>query len=186
VGSRCRGRTDRSSDLQVRFFDRGSNLHRVWDSEIIARAERNEDRWLALLIKMDTPDARAAAMSGTVEDWATESLLAAREAYQDPATARRIKPGAKLADDYQARSLPVAKRRLHQASIRLAWVLNQVIAENSGSRLIGMSNDKRSYPGQFGTTQRDREPKSVASPYSLIHCRVRSILCLRAQERNRP
>ena len=45
--------------LQVRFFDRGSNLHRVWDSEIIARAERNEDRWLDALVAMDTPEARA-------------------------------------------------------------------------------------------------------------------------------
>jgi nuclease S1 len=62
-----------------------------------------------------------------VEDWATESLLAAREAYKDPATGQRMKPGAKLADDYQAKSLPVAKRRLYQAGARLAWVLNDTL-----------------------------------------------------------
>lgn len=115
--------------LQVRFFDRGSNLHRVWDSEIIARAEPNEDRWLASLVAMDTGEARSAAMGGTVEDWATESLLAAREAYYDPATGQRMKPGAKLGDAYQARSLPVAQRRLYQAGARLAWVLNEALRE---------------------------------------------------------
>jgi hypothetical protein len=76
---------------------------------------------------MDTPQARSAADVGDIEDWATESLLAAREAYQDPATGRRIKPGAKLGDDYQARSLPVAERRLYQAGARLAMVLNDAL-----------------------------------------------------------
>jgi hypothetical protein len=46
---------------------------------------------------MDTPEARQKAEGGTAEDWATESLLAAREAYQDPGTGRRMKPGTKLA-----------------------------------------------------------------------------------------
>jgi hypothetical protein len=58
-------------------------------------------------------------------------LVAAREAYQDPATGQRMKPGAKLADDYQARSLPVAKRRLYKASVRLAVVLNEALREGT-------------------------------------------------------
>jgi hypothetical protein len=47
---------------------------------------------------MDTPEARSAATSGSVEDWSTESLQAALQAYQVLATDRRIKPGAKLED----------------------------------------------------------------------------------------
>jgi hypothetical protein len=70
--------------------------------------------------------ARQKALGGSVEDWATESLLAAREAYRDPAAGRRIKPETKLADDYQTRSLPVAKRRLYRAGVRLASVLNEI------------------------------------------------------------
>jgi hypothetical protein len=42
---------------------------------------------------------RQLATAGTLDDWAIESLLAAGEAYQDPATCQRIKPGAKLGDD---------------------------------------------------------------------------------------
>ncbi len=37
-------------------------------------------------------------MAGTVEEWAMESLLAARQAYQVPETGKRLKPGQKLAD----------------------------------------------------------------------------------------
>jgi hypothetical protein len=44
-------------DSQVRFFTRGSNLHRVWDSEIIERAGRDEELWLAELVKLDKTDA---------------------------------------------------------------------------------------------------------------------------------
>ena len=45
-------------------------------------------------------------MRGSVEDWATESLLAARQAYQVPETRKRLKPGEKLADAYQEASAP--------------------------------------------------------------------------------
>ena len=113
------------NDLQVRWFDRGSNLHRVWDVGIIDRAGRGEAGWLDDLIAMDTPEARLEAQRGSVEDWATESLLASREAYRDPKTGQRMKSGVKLGNDYQAKSLPVAKRRLYQAGMRLAMVLNE-------------------------------------------------------------
>jgi nuclease S1 len=115
--------------LQVRFFDRGSNLHVVWDTGIITRAENDEGRWLDILATMDTPEARQKAQCGTVEDWATESILASREAYKDPATGQRMKPGTKLGDAYQAKSLPVAKQRLYQAGTRLAMLLNELFPD---------------------------------------------------------
>jgi hypothetical protein len=104
-------------------------LHSVWDTGIITRAEPNEDRWVDALVAMDTSQARKAAMAGTVEDWATESLLAARQAYQDPATGQRMKPGTKLGDAYQEKALPVAKQRLYQAGVRLAMVLNEAFSK---------------------------------------------------------
>jgi hypothetical protein len=115
------------NDLQVRWHDRGSNLHAVWDYGMIEHAGRGEDDWLADLIAMDNDEARGRAQAGSVEDWATESLLAARQAYRDPATGRRIKPGARLGETYQDANLPAAKRRLYQTGARLAWVLNDVL-----------------------------------------------------------
>jgi hypothetical protein len=56
---------------------------------------------------------------------ARESPLAARQAYQDPATARRIGPGARLADAHQDAHLPTVRRRLNER-MRLATVLNEL------------------------------------------------------------
>jgi hypothetical protein len=92
--------SDKSGNLtQVRWFDRGSNMHRVWDSGIIERVENSEEFWLAELAQLDTMENQAGWMKGTVENRATESLLAAREAYQDPTTGKRIRPGTKLGDE---------------------------------------------------------------------------------------
>jgi hypothetical protein len=38
---------------------------------------------------------------------------------------QRIKPGAKLGDAYQEKSLPVVRQRMFRAGVRLAKVLNE-------------------------------------------------------------
>jgi nuclease S1 len=118
------------NDTQIRFFDRGSNMHRVWDSDIIGRAGDNEEIWLTDLNVLDTPESRAVAMRGAVEDWAKESLRAARAAYQEPTTGIRIKSGEKLSDAYLKANLPVVRQRLFQGGVRLAMMLNDVFPEN--------------------------------------------------------
>jgi hypothetical protein len=45
--------------------------------------------------------------------------------YNSAATGQRIKPGAKLGEEYQAKNLPVARVRLYRAGMRLAKVLNE-------------------------------------------------------------
>ena len=115
---------------QVRFYDRGINMHALWDSLIIEHVSKSEEFWLGDLAALDKPENRTQWMKGTVEDWATESLLAARQAYQVPETGNRLKPGQKLGDAYQDKSLPVVRRRLSQAGLRLAMVLNEVFATN--------------------------------------------------------
>jgi nuclease S1 len=100
-------------------------MHRVWDGGIIERAGTTEDFWLTDIEKLDTPENRSAWMSGKPEDWATESLLAARAAYQIPGTDKRMKSGQKLGEEYQALHLPVVRQRLAQAGMRLARVLNE-------------------------------------------------------------
>jgi hypothetical protein len=117
------------NQTQVRFFTRGTNMHRIWDSGMIEWVGMTEDFWLADLAALDTPEARQAAMRGTVEDWATESLLAAREAYRVPETGERLKSGQKLSDAYLKANLPVVRRRLYQAGVRLAMVLNDAFPE---------------------------------------------------------
>jgi nuclease S1 len=113
------------NQTQVRFFDRGTNMHRLWDSDMIERTSKDEVYWLADLAALDSPEARQQAMRGTVEDWATESLLAARQAYQVRGTGLRLKSGEKLGDAYVEANMPVVRRRLFHASVRLAMMLNE-------------------------------------------------------------
>ena len=81
---------------QVRFFEKGTNTHRRWDSDMIEQASKREEFWLTNLAELDPPESRAAWTKGTVEEWATESLLAAGQAYEVPETGQQLKPGRKL------------------------------------------------------------------------------------------
>ncbi len=114
---------------QVRFFEEGTNMHRLWDSGMMLKVGDTEDFWVADLTELDTPNKRIEAMRGTVEDWATESLALAKAAYQVPETGKRLKPGHKLGSAYLSIHLPVVRKRLYQASIRLAMVLNEAFPE---------------------------------------------------------
>ena len=117
------------NDLQVQFFNKGSNLHRVWDFEILERAEPDEQAWTRHLKEYATPERIAEWSEGTVEDWADESLQAAKLAYQDPETGALLKPGAKLGRAYQEANFPTAERRLAQSAVRVAAVLNAAFPE---------------------------------------------------------
>jgi nuclease S1 len=119
-------RRDRGgNDLQVQFFNEGSNLHRVWDSGLLDRVVHDEAKTFDRLKAAFTDDFVKANSPGTVIDWANESHAAAREAYSDPATGTPLKKGAKLDEAYQARNIPVAERRIMQSAVRLAKLLNQ-------------------------------------------------------------
>lgn len=116
-------RDDRGgNDLQVQFFGKGSNLHRVWDSGILEQYSRDEASWSKDLESLATVENVKAWCRGTVEDWATESLLAAKIAYRGGA----LKTGEKLGEEYQAMALPIARERLAKASARLASILNGI------------------------------------------------------------
>ena len=104
-------------------------MHALWDTLMIERVSKSEDFWLTDLAALDTAENRAEWMKGSVEDWAIESLLAAREAYQVPEIGLRLKPGQKLGDAYQTANLPVVRRRLYQGGVRLAMLLNEAFAE---------------------------------------------------------
>jgi hypothetical protein len=112
--------------IQVRFYNVGSNLHRVWDSQIIERHTENEQVWLWDFNFLAKPQMVAEWSKGTPEDWATESLQVAKEAYCLPGTKTVMMPGALLGDDYYRVSLPIIQRQLAKAGIRTAWVLNSI------------------------------------------------------------
>jgi hypothetical protein len=80
---------------QIRFFDRGSNLHRLWDSDRIARAGDTEEFWLGELSALDTAENRAAWIAGAVEVGHRESARCAGSLldFRDRRAAQAV-PGA--------------------------------------------------------------------------------------------
>ncbi len=120
-------RDDRGgNDLQVRFFGEGSNLHRVWDSGLLEHAGRPEAEYVAALEQTIAPDLAEAWSRGNPADWADESLAVARGAYRNPVDGSELKAGAKLDRPYQDANLPLAERRVAQAGVRLAAILNAI------------------------------------------------------------
>jgi hypothetical protein len=120
-------RDDRGgNNMQVQFFDKGSNLHAVWDSGLLERTGRDEPTYVNFLSRTSTPELADAWSAGTTVDWANESLDLARRAYQDPASGAEMRSGARLGQPYQDANLPMAERRVAQAGVRLAWILNGI------------------------------------------------------------
>ena len=80
---------------------------------MIARIGDTEDFWLADLAALDAPQNRQEAMEGMVEALgATESLLAAPQAYQVPETGKRLNhPSAPLPGPGNLWSIPKEQGR---------------------------------------------------------------------------
>jgi nuclease S1 len=118
------------NQVQVRFFNKGSNLHKVWDTDMIEHTSHDEDEWLNMVKELDTTQNQQKYKSGEPEDWATESLGFAKNAYKVPGTNRQIESGEKLGADYADANLPVVRLRLYQGGIRLAMVLNDIFKQD--------------------------------------------------------
>lgn len=114
------------NDLQVQFFGEPSNLHRVWDYGLFERESKDEDHWTKRTSEMLTDEKRKAWAAENVDEWAEESLAAARKAYLIPDSDERLKSGVKIGEDYMKANLPVAKERLAIATSRLVDELNAI------------------------------------------------------------
>lgn len=130
--------------VQVQFFGRGTNLHSVWDGQVIRQAldlqpgpNYTFDHAIvqkdAMTLDASITDAQRttwgssvslSSLGGDAIAWANEShLLAQQVAYTDLA-----KPsGDAWSQRYQAKAWPVVKTRLEQAGVRLAAVLNDAL-----------------------------------------------------------
>jgi nuclease S1 len=111
------------NDLQLQFFGQGSNLHRIWDSGLLERDGEDEPamvRSLSVLARQHEADWDR----GTVEDWATESLSAAKVAYLVPNGGGPLRKGASLGRSYQSANISTARKRVAQSGVRVASLLN--------------------------------------------------------------
>jgi hypothetical protein len=103
------------NQTQVTWFRSPSNLHAVWDAEII-EFERLSYTEFAAFIDHPTPAQIREWQSTPLAGWVQESFELRARVYD-------IGSG-NLSYEYQRASLPIVRQRLLQAGIRLAGLLN--------------------------------------------------------------
>lgn len=105
------------NDARVRWFGEQSNLHRVWDADIIDHTRLSYTEFAASLKRPSNAQVSQWQQSGLLV-WAMENMDYRENIY-------RIGDG-RLGYDYAYYNLPVIRTRLLQAGIRLAGVLNDI------------------------------------------------------------
>jgi hypothetical protein len=109
------------NDIRVSWFRAESNLHRVWDSEMIDDTKLS---YTELAESLEKPDATRVALwqKSSVQDWATESIGYREQVYRYG--------NGKLGYRYAYENFHIVRYRLLQAGIRLAGVLNDIYGAN--------------------------------------------------------
>lgn len=115
------GKDRGGNDVKVRFFWQDSNLHRVWDSQMIGQKELSYTEWTDWLDKKITAQDISDWHSTDPAVWITESTKIRDTIYPKDAN--------KMSYDYLYDHIPTVKRRLQQAGIRIAHYLNEVFAK---------------------------------------------------------
>ncbi|KAK2644169.1 hypothetical protein Ddye_019364 [Dipteronia dyeriana] len=125
--------------IELRWFKHKSNLHHVWDREIILTALADYyEKDMELLQQDIVTNFTDGIWCNDVSSWkdcnslstcsnkyATESInLACKWGYKG------VKAGETLADDYFESRMPIVMKRIAQAGVRLAMILNRVFGDS--------------------------------------------------------
>lgn len=123
-----RGGNDREAAYGIKP---GLNLHSIWDG---ALAERAISDPADPVVRRYAPAERAELAGGTPDDWGRESWEIARSfvyptAFDtDDVCAAPLPMATALSQDDIARGVPIAKRRVQQAGLRIAGLLETAFA----------------------------------------------------------
>lgn len=105
--------------IQVQWFKKGSNIHRVWDSEMIDYYGMS---YTELSHNMDelTKKQKTVLQKGSILDWAYESQSLAEKVYTS------VKSGEKIGYRYSYDHFNTVCSQLQKGGIRLAKILNEI------------------------------------------------------------
>ena len=111
--------TDRGgTEIPVSYRGQTTNLHFFWDTNLVELETGNEEEIAKRLTANLTEEERLKWQAGDPKQWTNESLMLVRS------HAYNTGPSVELSDDYVEKARPIVRRRLAQAGIRLAWLLN--------------------------------------------------------------
>jgi len=105
--------------IQVQWFGVPSNLHKVWDEQLI-EVEKLSFSEFAAFLAPPTADEVATWQQSTILDWVREAMRLRPQVYA-------IGDG-QLGYAYSYKQMPTVKERLLRAGVRLAGLLNTIFA----------------------------------------------------------
>ncbi|WP_029034945.1 S1/P1 nuclease [Salinimicrobium terrae] len=114
-----RGEDKGGNDIQVRWFGDGSNLHRVWDSEMINDFDMSYTELAHNTDVLSKKEIRN-IQQGSVLDWMYESKELANRVYDS------VETGEKLGYQYMYEWFPVVHDQVQKGGLRLAGILNEI------------------------------------------------------------
>jgi hypothetical protein len=112
-----RGADAGGNAIKLTWFQSETNLHRVWDEDMIDQTRLS---YTELASSLDKPTAAQLSSwrNSGVRDWAMESVHHRRQVYNFK--------GTRLSYEYSYYNMPLVKLRLFQAGVRIAKVLNDI------------------------------------------------------------
>ena len=112
-------REDRGgTEITVSYRAETTNLHLFWDLNLVEIEEGIPEELAKKLDESITEKQRTKWQSGDPKKWTNESFCLSRS------NAYAVGESLELSDEYVATALTIVRRRLVQAGVRLAWLLN--------------------------------------------------------------
>jgi hypothetical protein len=127
-----------ANDVKVTWFGKPTNLHAVWDSQLVDDEQLSFTELAAKLERHITPEDVVAWWDVNPFDWVTESAKIRDTVYptaadmpKPPKGKKKLKKGTlpDLSYSYVYRFTPVMEQRLEQGGVRLAAYLNTLFAD---------------------------------------------------------
>lgn len=106
------------NDVRVQWMGRNSNLHRVWDTNMIESWGLTSVQFTEAL-DVVTPETVARWQDSGPRDWAAESVTYRDSIYDLP-------ENNELEWEYRNKNFHIVEKRLLQAGVRIAAVLNEI------------------------------------------------------------
>lgn len=109
------------NDIQLQWFGRGTNLHRLWDSNMVDDYGMSYSELANNLPKLSKNEIKN-IQRGNVYNWVEESQDVANELYLS------VEEGEKLGYAYSYRYWATVEHQLQKGGLRLAKVLNDLFS----------------------------------------------------------
>lgn len=114
-----RGDDRGGNDIQVTFFNQNTNLHRVWDSQILDGKQLSYTEMAKHLNRRANDKTVRNLQSGGIEKWLSDAMDLRSVIYNLPEDKRLSYP-------YVYKTFPVIENQLLAGGIRLAGILNEI------------------------------------------------------------